>query len=107
MKLKKKFILLAVLCLATPLLADDGYIILKNQRTLDQIQRIYSEMPPIRYTPPSDRWRNIAFGSDGTMYVATTTVNKNVEAKEAAWGHPSAEIVLLVSKDRGQTFRVF
>ncbi len=57
MKLKKKFILLAVLCLATPLLADDGYIILKNQRTLDQIQKIYSEMPPVRYSPPLNHWR--------------------------------------------------
>ncbi|MBN2316443.1 MAG: SGNH/GDSL hydrolase family protein [Sedimentisphaerales bacterium] len=57
MKTKKIVILLVVLCLTAPLLADDGYIIHKNQRTLDQIQQIYSEMPPVRYSPPSDRWR--------------------------------------------------
>ena len=56
---KKEVVLLAVFCLATPLMAGDGYIILKNQRTLDQVHRIYSEMPPVHYTPPSDRWRNL------------------------------------------------
>jgi hypothetical protein len=50
---------------------------------------------------------NIVFGADDTMYLAATTVDKNVEAKAAAWGHPSAEIVLLVSKDRGRTFQVY
>lgn len=50
---------------------------------------------------------NIAFGADGTMYVVATTVNKNVEARAASWAHPSAEIVLLVSKDRGRSFRVY
>ena len=54
---KKNVVLLVGFCMAAPLCAGDGYIILKNQRTLDQIQRIYSEMPPVRYTPPSDRWQ--------------------------------------------------
>ena len=57
--LKQGVILLTVFCITTPLIAGDGYIILKNQRTLDQIQRIYSEIPAVRYTPPSDRWRNL------------------------------------------------
>jgi len=56
---KRKVILLALFCMATRLSADDGYILLKNQRTLDQIQRIYSEMPPVSYTPPSDHWRHL------------------------------------------------
>jgi hypothetical protein len=56
---KKTFILLAVLVMAAQLMAGDGYIIRKNQRTLNQIQRFYSEMPPVCYTPPSDRWRNL------------------------------------------------
>jgi hypothetical protein len=59
MMLKKKIVLLAVFCMATRLIAGDGYIIHKNQRTLDQIQRIYSEMPPVRFTPPPDRWQNL------------------------------------------------
>lgn len=54
---KKEVVLLAVFCMATRLIAGDGYIILKNQRTLNQIERIYLEMPPVRYTPPSDRWQ--------------------------------------------------
>jgi hypothetical protein len=52
----KKVILLVFFCTTTQLMADDGYIIRKNQRTLDQIQRIYSEIPPVHYTPPLDRW---------------------------------------------------
>ena len=56
---KRTFILLAVSCITAQLMAGDGYIIRKNQRTLDQIQRIYSEMPPVRYTPPSDRWQHL------------------------------------------------
>ena len=54
MSSKKRVFLLAVVCTAPCLAADDGYIILKNQRTLDQIQRIYSEMPPVHYVPPPD-----------------------------------------------------
>jgi len=60
MKSKRKVILLTVLCLGAPLFAGDGYIILKNQRTLDQIQHIYSEMPPVRYSPPLNRWKHLS-----------------------------------------------
>jgi hypothetical protein len=56
---KRTFILLVVLGVAAQLIAGDGYIIRKNQRTLEQIQRIYSEIPPVRYTPPSNHWRNL------------------------------------------------
>ena len=55
----RTFIVLAVLSMAAQLMAGDGYIIRKNQRTLNQIQRFYSEMPPVCYTPPSDQWRNL------------------------------------------------
>ncbi|MFC1634433.1 SGNH/GDSL hydrolase family protein [Planctomycetota bacterium] len=60
MRSKTKFILLVVFCTSAQLLAGDGYIIRKNQRTLDQIQRIYSEIPPVCYSPPSDHWRNLS-----------------------------------------------
>jgi len=50
---------------------------------------------------------SIVFGNDGTMYVAVTTVDKSVEDESAQWGHPSAEIALLVSHDRGRSFDVF
>lgn len=41
------------------------------------------------------------------MYVVVTTVNSNAKGEDALWGHPSAEVVLLVSKDEGRTFSVF
>ncbi len=50
---------------------------------------------------------SIVFGRDGTMYVAVTTVDRSVEGDSAQWGHPSAEIALLASKDSGRTFEVF
>lgn len=52
-----KISLIIVLSLAASLTADDGYIISKNQRTLEQIESIYSKMEPVRYNPPSGRWK--------------------------------------------------
>ena len=49
---------------------------------------------------------NVVFDRDGVMYAAVTTVLGTVDAKEAMWGHPSAETVLLVSRDKGRTFDV-
>ncbi len=48
----------------------------------------------------------IVFDKDGVMYLAVTTVDANVSAAEAMWGHPSAEVILLVSRDKGRTFIV-
>ena len=39
--------------------ADDGYILRKNHRTLEQIDAVYSQMQPIRYVAPPDRWENL------------------------------------------------
>ena len=50
---------LAVLCAALPSVADDGIIIQKNQRTLAQIERFYSEIPPVLYRPASEHWKNL------------------------------------------------
>jgi hypothetical protein len=49
---------------------------------------------------------DIAFTEDRMMYVAVTTVDSGAEVKPAQWGHPSAEIALLVSRDYGRTFAV-
>ena len=56
---KSKISLVVVLSVAIPLAADDGIIIRKNQRTLEQIESIYSQMRPVRYSPPSSRWKNL------------------------------------------------
>jgi hypothetical protein len=58
--LKNKMSLIIVLSLAASLAADDGYIIRKNQRTLEQIENIYSQMEPVRYSPPAGRWKNLS-----------------------------------------------
>ena len=59
MSCKAKVLLLSVLFVSAQALGSDGIIILKNQRTLDQIERVYSEIPPVRYSPPSNRWKNL------------------------------------------------
>lgn len=57
--LKSIISLTVVLFLAVGAIADDGIIIRKNQRTLEQIDKIYSQIPPVRYNPPADRWKNL------------------------------------------------
>jgi hypothetical protein len=58
--LKHKILLIIILSLAAVLFADDGIIIRKNERTLEQIEKIYSQIPPVRYSPPADRWKNLS-----------------------------------------------
>jgi hypothetical protein len=61
------------------------------------------------------KWKNrgvktpgsIVFGRDGTMYVVVTTLKSGTGDELAFWGHRSAEVALLVSKDQGRTFSVF
>ena len=56
---KSKILLIVILFVVVTLAADDGIIIRKNQRTLGQINSIYSQMDPVRYGPPPDRWKNL------------------------------------------------
>ena len=39
--------------------AGDAYIIRGNERTLEEIQKTYAEMPPVQYMPPVDRWERL------------------------------------------------
>ncbi len=39
--------------------ADDGYIILKNQRTLAEIDQLYARIPPVDCSPPKERWTHL------------------------------------------------
>jgi hypothetical protein len=70
--LKSIILLAVVLFFAAGAVADDGIIIRKNQRTLEQIDKIYSQIPPIRYNPPADRWKNLPltkkFLSEGGIF---------------------------------------
>ncbi len=56
---RRKILLIIVLSMVVNLAADDGYILTNNQRTLEQIEDIYSQMEPVRYSPPSGRWKNL------------------------------------------------
>jgi hypothetical protein len=57
--LKSIISLAVVLLMAVGAVADDGIIIRKNERTLEQIDKIYSQIPPVRYNPPANRWKNL------------------------------------------------
>jgi len=35
---------------------DEGYILRGNERTLEAVQTAYSEIAPVRYSPPAERW---------------------------------------------------
>ena len=41
----------------TVLRPEEGYIFWHNERTLEQIEKTYARMPPVRYTPPAERWQ--------------------------------------------------
>ena len=49
----------------------------------------------------------IVFDRNGTMYVTLTTVRAEASVEQGYWGHQSAEVALLVSKDLGRTFDAF
>ena len=56
---ERKILIAAVLGLAGIILADDGIIIRQNERTLDQIDKLYAQIPPVRYVPSPERWKNL------------------------------------------------
>lgn len=49
----------------------------------------------------------IGFDRNGTMYVTVTTVHADASVEQGYWGHQSAEVALLVSKDFGRTLQAF
>ena len=59
MSLKVRFMFFAILCIEAQVIADDGIIIRTNQRTLEQIEKIYSEMPPVEYRPSPDHLNHL------------------------------------------------
>lgn len=50
---------LTVLSTSLVTAANDVYVIRGNERSLEQIQKAYAEIPPVQYTPPSDRWERL------------------------------------------------
>jgi putative BNR repeat neuraminidase len=53
---------------------------------------------------------SICFDQEGNLYATVTTIQDSKETKTdnaTWWGHPSAEVALLVSDDQGKTFSVY
>jgi alpha-L-fucosidase len=50
---------LAVALSVATMAGDEGYILRGNERKLEQILRVYGEMPAVQYTPPADRWEKL------------------------------------------------
>ena len=48
---------LAGACLAARPAEDDAIVITRPERSLDQVEEIYRQIPPVVYTPPTDRWQ--------------------------------------------------
>jgi len=59
MRTEKLQVLILVCCVGVVWGGDDGIIIRKNQRTLAQIEAVYSQMPAVAYKPPVGRWKNL------------------------------------------------
>jgi hypothetical protein len=57
--LKSIISLAVVLSFTVGVAADDGIIIRKNERTLEQIDKIYSQIPPVLYNPPANHWKSL------------------------------------------------
>ncbi len=55
------FTALCLVSIVSPVAAkpdkQGAYVLTKPRRTLKQIEKIYSEMPPLKYTPSKDRWK--------------------------------------------------
>ena len=38
---------------------DEVYVLTKPEHTMEVVEAAYAQMPPVRYAPPADRWRNL------------------------------------------------
>ena len=38
---------------------NDVYVITNQERSIEQVKQVYSEIPPVKYSPPTDRWKNM------------------------------------------------
>ncbi len=55
-----RFVFVLALSLCVPVLAGDGsYVLRGNERTLEAVLKAYSEIPPVQYCPPVERWERL------------------------------------------------
>ena len=39
--------------------ADGVYVLTQPERSMEQVDKAYAEIPPVRYEPPADRWQRL------------------------------------------------
>ncbi|MEN6337421.1 MAG: SGNH/GDSL hydrolase family protein, partial [Phycisphaerales bacterium] len=55
-----RFACVLALLLSVLVVANDGsYVLRGNERTLEAVLKAYSEIPPVRYAPPVERWEKM------------------------------------------------
>jgi alpha-L-fucosidase len=55
-----RFACILALLLSVSVSANDGsYVLRGNERTLEAVLKAYSEIPPVRYCPPVERWEKL------------------------------------------------
>jgi alpha-L-fucosidase len=104
---------LALLLASIAMAANDAYMIRGNERTLEEVQKAYAEMPPVQYTPPLDRWERLPKTRErllngGLLHVVMLGDSIVNDTSRSCWElsverrHPTCRIVKVTSV-RGST----
>jgi len=83
--------------------ADEGSILRGNERSLEQIQKAYAEIPPVQYSPPGERWDKLpktgkALTEGGTLHVVMLGDSIVNDTSRSCWNfiverrHPKCRI---------------
>ena len=80
---------LAWLILASPALArpdeNDVYVLRDPEHTLQAVEKAYSEMPPVTYQPPADRWKNLPVTASVLAKETRDRYMRRVDALHPGW----------------------
>ena len=104
---------LAVALSVSAIAGDEGYIIRGNERRLEQILKVYAEMPTVAYGPPVDRWERLPrtrklLTEGGTLHVVMLGDSIVNDTSRSGWDliverrHPTC-IIEKVTCVRGST----
>lgn len=111
--IRKRMVLLSFLAASLAAAADEGYILRQNERTLEQIEAAYAQMPPMCSSPPADRWNRLdrtkeRLAQGGTLRVVMLGDSIVNDTSRSAWDlvltkrHPDCRIEKVTSV-RGST----
>ncbi len=93
--------------------ADDGYILRKNERTLQQADKAYSQIQPVKFAAPTGRWKNLPrtkrlLAEGGTLHIVMLGDSIVNDTSRSAWDlvlqrrYPACKIEKITSV-RGST----